>query len=400
MTFLYTPSDPTKSSISETYTYISTDPASSRNLFLMLSASNLVKVSAPPAITFMPAATTPGATPTFYWATDPDPTGAGQVTETEIIGDPAAGPPTFPNGPTGVNALLQLTDQIFNILCIPTPVGSVTDLTSNIVSTALPLCVARRTMFIMDPPSGWTTINAVLNSTTGILGTSFPITGDLAANSAIYFPRISRPDPTNNNMVTNFAPSGAVAGIYALTDSQRGVWKAPAGIDASLNNVPDFQVVMSDDQNGQLNPLGVNCLRAFPIYGRVVWGARTLQGADQLTSQWKYVPVRRTALYIEESLFRGLKWAVFEPNDEPLWAAIRLNVGAFMQNLFRQGAFQGSSPQQAYFVKCDDETTTQNDIDLGIVNVVVGFAPSSRPNSSSSRSSRSPDRCRPDIPPS
>ena len=116
-------------------------------------------------------------------------------------------------------------------------------------------------------------------------------------------------------------------------------------------------------------------IRSFPVYGIVSWGARTLEGADVLASEWKYVPVRRTALYLEESLFRGLKWVVFEPNDEPLWAQIRLNVGAFMQNLFRQSAFQGRTAREAYFVKCDSETTTQADIDLGIVNILVGFAP-------------------------
>ena len=114
---------------------------------------------------------------------------------------------------------------------------------------------------------------------------------------------------------------------------------------------------------------------SFPVNGRVVWGARTLRGADQLADEYKYVPVRRTALFIEESLYRGTQWVVFEPNDEPLWAQIRLNVGAFMQGLFRQGAFQGRTPREAYFVKCDKETTTQADINLGIVNIVVGFAP-------------------------
>jgi uncharacterized protein len=94
-----------------------------------------------------------------------------------------------------------------------------------------------------------------------------------------------------------------------------------------------------------------------------------------MASEWKYLPVRRTALFLQESLYRGTQWVVFEPNDEPLWAQIRLNVGAFMHNLFRQGAFQGTTPREAYLVKCDRETTTQNDIDLGIVNVLVGFAP-------------------------
>jgi len=166
-----------------------------------------------------------------------------------------------------------------------------------------------------------------------------------------------------------------VAGVMARTDAQRGVWKAPAGIEATLRGVPDLQLNLTDQENGALNPKGVNCLRSFSGVGRVAWGARTTHGDDALASQWKYVPVRRFALFLEESLFRGTKWVVFEPNDEPLWAQIRLNVGAFMHNLFRQGAFQGTSPREAYLVKCDKETTTQTDINLGIVNILVGFAP-------------------------
>jgi phage tail sheath protein FI len=186
---------------------------------------------------------------------------------------------------------------------------------------------------------------------------------------------VRQPNPLRDDQVEDFSALGAVAGVFARTDAQRGVWKAPAGLDATLVGVPQLSVPLTDPENGELNPLGINCLRAFPIGGRVVWGARTLRGADQLADEYKYIPVRRVALYIEESLYRGLKWVVFEPNDEPLWAQIRLNVGAFMHNLFRQGAFQGTSPRDAYFVKCDKETTTQNDINLGIVNIIVGFAP-------------------------
>jgi Bacteriophage tail sheath protein len=182
-------------------------------------------------------------------------------------------------------------------------------------------------------------------------------------------------DPLLNNAIADFVPCGAVAGIFARTDAQRGVWKAPAGTEATLNNVPQLGLPMTDLENGLLNPLGINCLRTLPAAGRVVWGARTLQGDDRLASQWKYVPIRRTALYIEESLYRGTQWVVFEPNDEPLWAQIRLNIGAFMQTLFRQGAFQGATPKDAYLVKCDRETTTPTDQNNGIVNIVVGFAP-------------------------
>ena len=161
----------------------------------------------------------------------------------------------------------------------------------------------------------------------------------------------------------------------ARTDTQRGVWKAAAGLNATLAGVSELGVPLTDLENGVLNPLAINCLRTMPGVGPVVWGARTLQGADILSSDWKYIPVRRLALYIEESLYRATRWAVFEPNDEPLWAQLRLSIGGFMQDLFRQGAFQGQSPKDAYFVLCDSTTTTQADIDRGIVNISIGFAP-------------------------
>jgi phage tail sheath protein FI len=153
------------------------------------------------------------------------------------------------------------------------------------------------------------------------------------------------------------------------------VWKAPAGTAASLVGPTGVQVPLTDMENGTINPLGLNAIRALPVFGFVSWGARTLHGADVMASQWKYVPVRRTALYIEESLYRGTQWAVFEPNDDRLWAQLRLTVGAFMQGLFLQHAFEGDSPRTAYLVKCDSETTTQTDIDQGVVNILVGFAP-------------------------
>ena len=189
------------------------------------------------------------------------------------------------------------------------------------------------------------------------------------------FPRVKQADPLRENQVETFVPCGAIAGVMARTDATRGVWKAPAGTRCDADGVRGLHVKLTDAENGMLNPLGVNCLRAFPVHGRVVWGARTLRGADPAGDEYKYIPVRRLALFLEESLYRGTQWVVFEPNDEPLWAQIRLNIGAFMQNLFRQGAFQGRTPRDAYFVKCDSETTTQNDINLGIVNIVVGFAP-------------------------
>ena len=261
--------------------------------------------------------------------------------------------------------------DLFNLLCIP-PYAPGKDVSSDTWAAAAGYCKDQRAVLVVDPPAGWTDV-AAAESGVGELRSAIGTAN--ATNAAVYFPRLEMADPLQENRTGEFVPCGAVAGVMARTDAQRGVWKAPAGLEASLVGVRALTYRLTDAENGRLNPLGLNCLRTFPVSGRVVWGARTLAGADQLASEWKYLPVRRLALFIEESLYRGTQWVVFEPNDEPLWAQIRLNVGAFMQDLFRQGAFQGRSPREAYFVKCDGETTTQADIDRGIVNILVGFAP-------------------------
>ena len=263
--------------------------------------------------------------------------------------------------------------DLVNLLCIPPDTRDSHTLPA-VYQTAMRYCVGRRAMLIVDPPEDWKDANDITASKNAKLA-ALNLNGVQSRNAAVYFPRVIAPDPARNGQLDTFVPCGMVAGIMAATDATRGVWKAPAGLDAALQGVQSLKVKLTDAENGMLNPLGINCLRVFTDSGMVVWGARTLRGADQLADEYKYIPVRRTALYIEESLYRGLKWVVFEPNDEPLWAQIRLNVGAFMHNLFRQGAFQGTSPKDAYFVKCDKETTTQNDINLGIVNIWVGFAP-------------------------
>lgn len=261
--------------------------------------------------------------------------------------------------------------DLFNLLCIPPHVLD-GDIEPALITAAATYCEERRAMLLVDPPRAWTNKTTAKNQ---FLAPNIDYIGSRSKNAALFFPRLRQPNPLRENQIEEFVPCGAIAGIFARTDAQRGVWKAPAGLEATLNGVPALSVSLTDRENGELNPLGINCLRSFPGVGRVVWGSRTLQGADRLASEWKYIPVRRLTLFLEESLYRGTQWVVFEPNDEPLWSQIRLNIGAFMNNLFRQGAFQGKSPREAYFVKCDKETTTQNDIDLGIVNIIVGFAP-------------------------
>jgi phage tail sheath protein FI len=265
----------------------------------------------------------------------------------------------------GMFALLR-TDELFNLLCIPpfTRQGDVGPLTR---PEALRLCKDRDAMFIVDPPVGWRSVQNVITGVDNLL-TRDP-------NAALYFPRVRMVDPLRDNRLEEFAPCGVVAGVMARTDAQRGVFKAPAGQETPLFGVSELAVRLTDGDQGRLNSLGVNCLRTFPVMGHVVWGARTLRGADRLASEWKYVPVRRLALFIKRSLYEGTQWAVFEPNDADLWAALRLSGEGFMQNLFRQGAFQGASPREAYFVDVSERTTTPDDINNGIVNLLVRFRP-------------------------
>jgi phage tail sheath protein FI len=266
---------------------------------------------------------------------------------------------------TGMYALENV--DIFNLLSIPRTGDLANSDALAVISAATAYATSKRAFYIVDVPRTVNTVSGMQDFVSNQLTPS--------NYAAVYFPYLLVPDPTDKYRLRSLAPSGTVAGVYARTDTARGVWKAPAGIDATLVNVPDLAVPLTDMENGSLNELGVNCLRQFPVYGRIAWGARTLRGADQLADQYKYIPVRRLALYLEESLYRNSKWIVFEPNDFALWAQIRLNFGAFLQGLFLQGAFQGQTPKEAYFVKCDSETTTQNDINSGIVNIVVGFAP-------------------------
>ncbi|QQS49047.1 MAG: phage tail sheath subtilisin-like domain-containing protein [Acidobacteriota bacterium] len=299
-------------------------------------------------------------------------TDAGKIPDEAKLTNGSNGSVLAPNDSAFELALLPTTGtggafhldriDLFNLLCVP----GETD--ADILSSLQKFCRDRRAFLVADcaRDASFSSLQSGPNSA---------LTGNDAINAAFYFPWIVAADQLQENRPAEFPPCGYVAGLYSRTDASRGVWKAPAGTEASLTGVLGVKDPLTNDENGVLNPTAVNCIRNFPVYGTVIWGARTLQGNDERGSEWKYIPVRRTALFIEETLYRALQWVVFEPNDEPLWAQIRLNVGAFMHDLFRQGAFQGTTPRDAYFVKCDKETTTQSDINRGIVNIVVGFAP-------------------------
>ena len=376
LTVRYRPRPGRDEFIIETFGSVSTTPGDARYLPLVLEReSSYVLVQGVMPVVRPPSnVTLAGSLRTVNWV-DAD-AGSGSdgtdIDDDDVIGEQ--------DPKTGLYALNRA--DLFNLLCIPPRIRDTSSLPSNYTATsasvyqaALALCVERRAILIVDPDPAWATqiSNAINHAIDG--RNDLNLSGPAARNAALYFPCVRQVDPLRDSRVDTFVPSGIIAGIIARTDVQRGVWKAPAGLDASLDGVQDLQVNLNDLENGQLNPLGINCLRSMGVNGRIVWGARTLRGADESADEYKYLPVRRLALFLEESLYRGTQWAVFEPNDEPLWAQVRLNVGAFMQGLFRQGAFQGATPRDAYFVKCDRQTTTQNDINLGILNVVVGFAP-------------------------
>ncbi|TVS00162.1 MAG: hypothetical protein EA406_01235 [Rhodospirillales bacterium] len=286
------------------------------------------------------------------------------------LGLQAPGAAGFDGNPPTLNEYEEAFDiidrevDLFNLMVLPPARDSGLDM-ATVYRPASVFCQRRRAFLVMDPPITWTEAQA---ASTGVAALKIGMVKD---HAALYYPRIQISENGRNHFV---GPAGAIAGLMARIDASRGVWKAPAGIEGDIRGVSGVEYPFSDMENGIMNPRAINVIRRFPT-GIVSWGARTLDGDDNTGSEYKYVPIRRLALFIEESLYRGLKWVVFEPNDEPLWAQIRLNAGAFMHTLFRQGAFQGQTKSDAYFVKCDAETTTQTDRNLGRVNIWIGFAP-------------------------
>lgn len=274
---------------------------------------------------------------------------------------------------------------VFNLMVIPGVTNSL------VLSTAERFCENHFAFLICDPPLTDSADGSLPQFPDTILNTingknvdqnGVPIEIPTSKNAALYFPYLLSPDPVTGSSLSlvtgspnEIPPAPTVAGIFAATDLSRGVWKAPAGFQATTTNTNGVVLrgKMTDPQQGLLNPIGVNCLRDFPNIGTTVFGARTL--VTLTDEQWRYVPVRRMALFLEQTFLANLKWVLFEPNDEPLWSAIVVSINDFMLGLFNQGAFQGATPSVAFSVQCDSTTTTQTDIDAGVVNIVVGFAP-------------------------
>ena len=306
------------------------------------------------------------------------PAADGTVADAEIRGDR--------DRRSGIYALEAI--DLFNLLCL-CPSNVQTDLAPASWATAAAYCRDRRALLLIDAPLAWSTATdpaqaageGIAALRAGIDAGSVEAGGiEASANAALYFPHLLL---AGNGQPALAAPSGTIAGLMARIDGARGLWHAPAGTTATLKGVTDLASLLSDQQNDRLNGLAVNCLRNLPVWGNIPWGSRTLAGDRESTSDWKYIPARRLALFIEESVRRGIAWAAFEDNDRRLWDALRDEVEAFLQSLFLQGAFQGLAAEEAYFVKCGADTVGQRNLapDIapdpaqGIVNIVIGFAP-------------------------
>jgi phage tail sheath protein FI len=251
----------------------------------------------------------------------------------------------------------------FNLLSIPGTARLPRAAAAQIVKAAAAICEECRAFYIVDAP-------ASLTSTTV---TAWKEQMRATPNAGLYFPGLRVADPFDPDALRDVPASGAIAGVIARTDVERGVWKAPAGTDARLQSVRSLTRAISDTDQGRFTAASVNTLRDFPGQGIRVWGSRTLASAAD--TDFKYVSVRRLLLFIEESLDRGLQWAVFEPNDEPLWRAVRQSIENFLLGLFKSGALMGRRPEDAYFVRCDRMTMTEEDIDNARLICFIGVAP-------------------------
>lgn len=318
----------------------------------------------------------PGQTPfnaaAYALGTAGNPAGGGAYQDRGAAQDGSNG--DIPTEQNYRDAFIQIDRNVdlFNLMVLPrakSEIATQTDAQRKVAYNAAgAFCARKRAFLLVDPPS----LDAATvwqNVTAAESGVDALRIGLETRNSAVFWPRLKQADGSYQD------PSGPIAGLMARIDGTRGVWKAAAGVEATLRGVAGVEYPMTDPENGVINPKAVNAVRVYPD-GVLSWGARTLVGFNSSGNiDDKYIPVRRTMLFIEESLYRGLRFAVFEPNDEPLWAQIRLAAGSFMNGLFRQGAFAGRKASDAYYVLCDSSTTTPTDQNLGIVNVVVAFAP-------------------------
>jgi uncharacterized protein len=279
-----------------------------------------------------------------------------------------------PSQPAAVRGLQALDGvEHFDLLCLPglypdTPESELTTI-ATALEAASRYCARRGALLLIDPLPGWQSVDDVISGPSSIRAITTSVEGESAA---AFFPNLlvaTRDGPAS------CAPVGAIAGVIARTDKTRGLWKAPAGVEATIAGTVGLASAINTADAASLRDAGVNPIRQFPGTGIVPWGARLFAGATRDEPEWRYVNIRRLRIYLEHTIDEGTQWVVFEPNDEPLWASVRQSIDCFLVSLFRQGAFAGRTPDDGYFVKCGPDTMTRDEIDNGVVNIVVGFAP-------------------------
>jgi len=323
-----------------------------------------------------------GIAPTLRLGISPTDHGGSELTGQTSADATTSSEDALEGGGDGVAPVLADYQAVFtaflkyrdiNIICLPGQAWASNGSGNPVIDAAIAHAEKMKSrMVIVDPPS-----STELETQKDVTDLTLPN----KTYSVLYYPWVKVANPFYNaetnpgaNRTVLVPPCGYAAGTWAKTDGRRGVWKAPAGLETGLLGVAGLEYVIEDGEQDQLNPLGVNCLRKVAGSGPVVWGSRTL--ATKADPEWRYVPVRRTAIMIEQSIYNGIQWAVFEPNKHTLWSSLRANIGSFMNGLFRAGAFQGEKSSDAYFVRCGlGDTMTQGDIDRGQVIVIVGFAP-------------------------
>jgi hypothetical protein len=271
---------------------------------------------------------------------------------------------------TGMGALEEVADV--TMLVCPELMGGVMtgklkhDDVIAIQQAMLDHCALMKDRFaILDAPPGfspqevhdWRMKEAMFNSKYG----------------ALYYPwiTIANPTPRNeNDRWITIPPSGHIAGVYARVDQERGVHKAPA--NEQIRGAVKLEKQVINSEQAKLNPDGINCIRAFPGRGIMIWGARTLA---EPSSEWRYINVRRLFNFVEESIYEGTQWVVFEPNDTDLWERVKRTITAFLTRIWREGALFGATPQEAFFVKCDADLNPPEVRDEGMLIVEIGLAP-------------------------
>ena len=275
--------------------------------------------------------------------------GLEDLTSNDYIGDEALlnGLHAFDNDPINIVAIPGITD-------VATHIGIMTYVEKRKDCTA-----------IIEAPFGLKPLDAVEYAN---------VTANIAsARMAIFYSWIQVSDPigVGKNPTKYIPPSGHIMGIYARTDNTRGVWKAPAGLEAVVRGAIGLEYNVNDAEQDMMNPEGVNAIRSFEGEGIIVWGSRTRASL----AEWKYIAVRRSADYVGQSILAGTRWAVFEPNDQVLWGKITNVVSAFLRNYWRAGGLRGTTEKEAFFVECNSTTTTPDDIDVGRLYCNVGICP-------------------------